>query len=95
MARPAHRYSIAEARDNLPRLVRAAEQGTPVEIDRRGTPAAFLVSPAEFRRLHPEPKESFWDAYQRWRKSVDPKDLEGPDFLEGVRDRSPGRDFKW
>ena len=88
-------YSIAEAKNNLPRLVHEAEKGRFVEINRRGKPVAVLVSLDDFRRHHPEPRGNFWEAYQRWRRSVDPKDLEDPDFLEGVRDRSPGRDFKW
>jgi prevent-host-death family protein len=37
-------YSIAEARRNLPTLVNEVESGTEVELTRRGTPVAVVVS---------------------------------------------------
>ena len=38
------RQSIAEARNNLPTLVREAESGKPVELSRRGESVAVLIS---------------------------------------------------
>ncbi len=84
-------YSIAEAREHLPSIVHDAEAGTPIELTRRGKPVAMLVSIDEFRRLSSR-REGFWSAYQRWRATVDPADLEGDDPFADVRDRSPGRD---
>jgi len=45
------RYSIAEARIRLPRIVDQAEAGIEVELTRRGQPVAVLVSCREFERL--------------------------------------------
>lgn len=45
------RHSIAEARRNLPTLVREAESGKVVELTRRGEPVAVLIGCRQFRRL--------------------------------------------
>lgn len=44
-------YSIAQARDQLPQLVHTAEQGTPVELTRRGKQVAVILSAKEYDRL--------------------------------------------
>jgi len=54
--------SIAEAKNQLPRIVQQAETGDPVHITRHGKPVAVLVSEAEYERLRAgqaEPK-SLW-----------------------------------
>jgi antitoxin (DNA-binding transcriptional repressor) of toxin-antitoxin stability system len=48
-------YSIAEAKDQLPRLVRQAEQGEDVAIARHGKIGAHLRSAAE--RPHRQPSQ--------------------------------------
>ena len=88
----ARQYSIAEARDRLPRIVHDVEAGTPIELTRRGKPVAVLVSIDEYRRLS-EGRRDFWGAYERWRASINPADLEGDDPFADVRDRSPGREI--
>ena len=88
----ARQYSIAEARDRLPGIVHDVEAGTPVELTRRGKPVAVLMSVDEYRRLS-SGREGFWSAYQRWRASVDPADLEGDDPFANVRNKSPGREI--
>jgi prevent-host-death family protein len=45
------KYSIAEARHNLPAIVHEAERTGAVSITRRGEVVARLVPEAEFRRL--------------------------------------------
>jgi prevent-host-death family protein len=87
----AQQYSIAEARDRLPGIVHQVEDGAPVELTRRGTPVAVIVSVDEYRRMA-SGRSGYWTAYQRWRSSVDPADLEGDDPFADVRDRSPGRE---
>ncbi len=91
------RYSIAEAKNRFARIVREAERGAFVEIDRRGAPAAFLVSPAEFRRHHPEPKGSFYESVMKFRKEHNIAALDiTPEEFPGPRDRSTGgREFSW
>ena len=45
------RHSIAEARRNLPALIREAENGKQVELTRRGEPVAMLISHQAFKYL--------------------------------------------
>lgn len=83
--------SIAEARDRLASLVHDVEEGSPVEITRRGRPVAVLVSYHEYQRLLGD-GPSFWDAMLAYRNAAhldDPQALGiEPDF---PRERSPGR----
>ncbi|NJL27634.1 MAG: type II toxin-antitoxin system Phd/YefM family antitoxin [Thermoanaerobaculia bacterium] len=46
-------YSLAEARSHLARLVEEVEQGTAVELTRRGKPVAMVVPIADYRRSEP------------------------------------------
>ena len=45
------RYSIADARSNLPSIVDEAEAGEEIELTRRGKPVAAIVSLRELQRL--------------------------------------------
>jgi prevent-host-death family protein len=87
----ANRYSIAEARNQLARIVHDAEKGHPVELTRRGKPVAVLVSAREYARLHAG-KESFWEAICRFRREHNLEELDiRPEEFPGPRDRSVGR----
>jgi prevent-host-death family protein len=61
----AKRYSIAEARSNLPTIVDQAEAGQEIELTRRGKAVAVVVSLREFARLRGE-RVLFGDAYRRF-----------------------------
>ncbi len=61
------RYSIAGARNQLPAVIHAVENGEPVEITRRGEPVAVLVSRARFQQMS-QPAPDLWAAYQQWRR---------------------------
>lgn len=89
------RHSIADARSNLPRLVREAESGKTVELTRRGEPVAVLIGHREFERLTGRYR-NFADAYRVFREQVDLAELAiDPDELFGnVRERTPGRDVR-
>lgn len=88
-------YSIAQARNSLPALVHEAEEGTPVELTRRGKPVAVLLSSDEYQRLA-SGRIDFWSAYARFRESADLDGLDlDPSLFEDIRDRSPGRDVEW
>ena len=92
-------YSIAEARNQLSRVVHEAEDGNPVELTRRGRPVAVVLSIEEYRRLRGE-RGDFWDAYQSWasdRAWHDParEDPIPEEFFDVKRDPSGGRDFTW
>jgi prevent-host-death family protein len=90
------KYSIAEARDNFTSVVHEAEEGTQVELTRRGKPVAVLIGVEDFERLSNK-QPSFWEAYQAFRRTHDLVEANiDPDEIWGdVRDPSPGRDFEW
>lgn len=87
------RHSIADARSNLPRLVREAERGKAVELTRRGEPVAVLIGRRQFERLTSNYR-SFADAYRDFSNEVDLAELAiNPDELfAGTREETPGRD---
>lgn len=87
-------YTVAEARSNLPNLLHAVEHGEQVEITRRGTPVAVVLSVADYHQLG-RTASGFWNDFLAWRAGTDPADLDLPeDYFPTLRDRSPGRDVK-
>jgi prevent-host-death family protein len=85
-------YSVAEARKLLPKLLHDVEGGQPIEITRRGSAVAVVLSLTDYERLAGS-AAGFADAYATWRHKVDDADLELPDdYFDGLRDRSPGRE---
>jgi prevent-host-death family protein len=90
------KYSIAEARDHFTSMVHEAEEGTRVELTRRGKPVAVLVGVDEFE---PPTKgfTGFWKAYEAFRREHDlmELDIDPDEIFADVRDLSPGRDFNW
>lgn len=89
-------YSIAQAKDHLPGIVHEVERGSRIELTRRGQPVAAIVSIDDYRRLPSEQQRDLWEAIQRFRESVDLEELDiGPEYFDALRDRSPGRDFKF
>ena len=89
------KHSIAEARRNLPKLVRAVEHGMAVELTRRGKPVAVLVGCKRFERLVSS-RRSFLTAYQVFRNESDLTELAlDPDKLFArQREKTPGRDVR-
>lgn len=86
----ATRYSVTQAKDNLPGLLYQLEESGVVEITRRGTPVAVFLSMEEYRRLKGE-RPSLWEAIQELRNHPDFEPLDDG-FFEGLRDSSPGRE---
>ena len=84
------RYSIAEARANLPSIVDEVEAGPPVEITRRGKPVAVVLSPNHYESLVHR-HVSFSEAYRLFsdKYAIDEFGLEGE--FEALRERSDGR----
>src|ERR1700730_12714060 len=89
--RMSQRYSIAEARAHLPRIVDQAESGVEVELTRRGQPVAVVVSSREFDRLRGR-RQHFGDAYRSFLKEH-PLEHIGVEstFAASTRDRTTGR----
>lgn len=86
------KHSIAEARTNLPKLIREAESGKVVELTRRGAGVAVLIGQKEYERLTSQSLR-FSEAWSKFSREIDIGQLEiDPDDVFGdVRDRSPGR----
>ena len=89
------RHSIAEARRNLPALIREAENGKEVELTRRGEPVAILISHRAFNHLT-SIRRGFVAAYRDFTSNIDVSNLElNPDELFGdVREETGGRDIR-
>lgn len=89
------RYSIAEARSNLPRLVREAEQGRAVELTRRGEPVAVLIGRRQFEQLT-SGHRGFAEAYEQFRRRFDLAglDIDPDELFATARDKTRGRDVR-
>jgi prevent-host-death family protein len=85
------RYSIADARSNLPSIVDEAEAGHTIELTRRGKPVAVIMSLRELERLRGT-RTQFSEAYRKFREAhlLREVGLEN-DFFDSTRDREPGR----
>ena len=85
------RYSIAEARSRLPKIVDQAEAGVEIELTRRGQPVAVVVSHREFERLRGK-RLHFRDAYRKFLKTHSLQEVGvDDDFATSARDRTIGR----
>jgi prevent-host-death family protein len=85
------RYSIAEARANLPRLVDEVVAGSEVELTRRGRTVAVVLSQGAYQRLRAE-RPRFRDAYQSFTATHALAEVgldEG--YFEALRARDAGR----
>lgn len=89
----AKQHSIAEARNSLPSLVRAAESGKAVELTRRGEPVAVLIGRRQYERLIMKYR-AFSEAYGAFTREFDLEELAiDPDELfAGTRDDIHGRE---
>ncbi len=87
--------SIADARRNLPSLIREAENGKAVTLTRHGTPVAVLVGQRQYERLAAG-RRSFADAYNHFAQAAKLAELNlDPDALfADTRDSAPGRDVQ-
>jgi prevent-host-death family protein len=86
-------HSIAEARRELPRLVREAESGKAVELTRRGEGVAVLIGRKQYERLVSR-SQRFSEAWDSFVSEVDlaELDIDPHEVFAGVRDKSEGRD---
>ena len=85
------RHSIAEARSNLPRIVDQAEAGGEVELTRRGTPVAAVVSIRALEQLKGS-RPRFGDAYKDFLKKYSLKEIGvEKDFFKPSRNKNSGR----
>ena len=89
------KYSIAEARRNLPSLVRNVESGKVVELTRRGELVAVMVGSREFERLNLT-KRKFDEAYREFTNVVGLAELGlDPDkVFSGLRHETAAREVR-
>ena len=88
-----NRVSVAEARQNFARLIKRAEHGSAIQITRRGEPVAVLLSASEYVAITGD-RPSFVEVARqvRDRMRVDQLGIGDAD-VDGLRDRSPGREI--
>jgi prevent-host-death family protein len=85
------RYSMAEARSNLPTIIDQAEAGQEIELTRRGKAVAVVISLREFARLRGE-RAPFGEAYEHFLATHALSDVGLDDtFLDVKRDTTAGR----
>ena len=83
------RYSVAQARANLPAILDAVESGSDVELTRRGRAVAVIIARSKYRSDGERP--TFAELYAAW-QARHPHPLGVPDdYFDKLRDRSPGR----
>jgi prevent-host-death family protein len=85
-------HPIAEARSNLPNLVKKAEEGKTVELTRRGESVAVLIGRKAYGRLLTR-SSRFSTAWDEFVKHVQlaPLEIDPDEVFAGVRDNMPGR----
>jgi prevent-host-death family protein len=86
-------HSIAEARANLPQLVREAESGKAVELTRRGEGVAVLIGRRQYDRLVSRSRgfSEAWDDFRRT-AGLAGLDIDPDRVFAGIRDDVPGRE---
>jgi prevent-host-death family protein len=98
MRRGGGTYSIAEAKDALPAIVREVEERGKAEVTRRGRAVAVLLSIAEYEKLGGARSRDFWRAYQLFRRRSRLPAADAEEFVRNVRaarSRAPGRSHRW
>jgi len=87
--------SIAEAKNNFPRLVQQAEAGEPISITRRGHPVAVLLSTHAYERLI-APKPALSEFLHTWREEMRTASIPfaDEDVFTNLRDNTAGREVE-
>lgn len=87
----AKQFTISDAKNRLPSLVHAIEQGPEIQLTRHGKPVAVLISMTQYKRFI-QPPNNFWADLHSFREAVDADSLLSSDdnFFED-RPKSPGR----
>jgi len=83
------RYSIADARANLPTIVDEVEAGGEIELTRRGKPVAMMISRRQYARLQSD-RPRFGDKYRAFLERFQWEDI-AADSFEGLRQPTAGR----
>lgn len=87
------KYSIAEARHDLARVVRKVEAGQCIRLTRYGRPVAVIVSEHAFEQLQTR-SVGYWETFQIFNTAFSKISLKRNDFLPS-RAMDKGRPFPW
>ncbi len=89
-------FSVADAKDNLSRLIREAESGQEIRLTRHGRPVAVLMSQMRYDELLGDGK-TFRERYLdfRERHPLEEPDVDPAEVFADVRSKSTGRKFRW
>ena len=91
-AMAARRYTIAEARNGLPSIIREAEAGVEIELTRRGKSVAVMMSIARYEKMSAGGK-GFGEAYGEFVRRYPPAEVGiDQDFFRSIRKQSQGRE---
>ena len=85
--------TIADAKNNLPKLIYTVEQGEDIHLTRHGKPVAVLISEERYQQLFTNGKQVF-NAIIQWRNQYQTVGLTDEE-IDSWRDRSPAREFSW
>jgi len=87
-------YTVASARAKLAEIVDEVEGGKEVELTRRGKKVAVVMSAARYARLRGD-RVAFMTAYETFCGEHDLEEVGvEPGWIDGLRDRTVGRDVK-
>ena len=90
---PTTNRPISQVGGELLSVVQDVEAHGPVELMRDGEPVAVIVSVSDYLPSRPEQRSGLWDAIQQFRAETDLDELDIDSAMEGIRDRSPGREI--
>lgn len=85
--------TIAHAKNNLPKLIHAAEAGDDIRILRHGKLVAVLISADRYQQRF-NAGENVFQAIMQWREKQPGLDLSDAE-VDSWRDRTPARTFSW
>ena len=87
-------YSIAEAKDQLPRILRNLNQFGEVQLTRYGKPIAVLLSAQQYRLLQQRQALDFNDVLRTLRENIaNTSELDDTQVFETNRHEQHDRDF--
>ncbi|MFA6014119.1 MAG: type II toxin-antitoxin system Phd/YefM family antitoxin [Gallionellaceae bacterium] len=85
--------TVAHAKNNLPKLIHAAEAGDDIRIHRHGKLVAVLVSADRYQQQF-SPGEGIFQAIMQWREKQPGFDLSDAE-VDSWRDRTPAKESSW
>lgn len=89
--------SIGDTKNNLPKYIHEAENGTDICITRHGKAVAMLVSIERYNSKFTEADNGVFGAMMSWREQLNEEDVDllSDTEVDSLRDKTPARDFSW